>query len=157
VRHQNVFRFEIQVHEAALMHVAQAQGHINQNLRDVLRQQRIMPREQLLQVRRLDIIHEQVKRSVLPAMLDIADDVIAFIDFGKDLASPQKPPARQQIKTQLLFQLPQGVRFAAPVGDHPDFRHAAAVEKFLEIKSSELLLRRRRGFHFILQTVSHVH
>ena len=153
--HQHVFRLEIEVHVAALVHVAQAQRHVNQDLRDIFRQDGVMLREQFLQIRRLDVIHDHVKCSALPAMFHIADDIIALIDFGKHLAPAQKPAAGQQIEPQPVIQFPQGVRFAAAVRHEPDFGHAAAVDEFLCIKPPKPFLFQRFGRPCFLRFTRH--
>ena len=120
--------------------MAQARGGINQNLRHIFRQQRILPRVKLLQVFRLDVIHQQIAGAFRLAMFDVADDVIALGKLRQHLAAAHETPPGREIETKLVLEFAQGEWLAAPVGHQPDFRHAAGVELFTQVKTPEFFL-----------------
>ena len=139
---QDILGLEIQVHEAVLVHVFEALGHVNENLRDVFQQHRVVLRVKLLEVRGLDVIHQQVELSLDLAVLDVADDAVVVADLGEDFGPAHKAPPGQQVEAEPFVHAAQGVGLLPLVGGQPDVGHAAAVEEFLQIESAK---RPRRG------------
>ena len=139
---KDVLGLEIQVHEAVVMHVFEALGHVDEDLGDVLQQHRVMLGVELLEVRGLDVIHQQVGPARDFAVLDVADDVVVVADLGQDFGAAHKAPPRQEVEAVAFVHAAQGVGLLALVGRQPDLGHAAAVDEFLQIESAK---RPRRG------------
>lgn len=87
----DIFGLEIQVHEPAFVHVFEANGHVNQDLCNVFRQQRVAPCKQQFKVYPLDVFHQQVRSAVNLAVFVVTDDEPVLVDFGKDFASTKEP------------------------------------------------------------------
>ena len=139
---EDVLGLEVEVHEAVVVHVLKAFGHINEDLGDVLQQHRVVLGVKLLEVGGLDVIHQQVELALNLAVLDVADDAVVVADLGKDFGAANKAPPRQEVEAEAFVHAAQGVGLLALVGRQPDVGHAAAVEQFLQIESAK---RPRRG------------
>ena len=129
------------MHKPALVDSVQAFRHINEDLRHVLRQDRILPRVEQLQVFRLHIIHDEI----IAAVLDIADDVFVAIELRENFVALLETAPGGEVEAQLLLEPAQRINLAARIGNQPDVRHAAAVEQFTQIEPPELL----RGQHVL--------
>jgi hypothetical protein len=76
--------------EPAFMDVQESGRHIQKDLSDIFRQKGILGGEQLLEIRRLDVVHQQVMCPVRLAVFDVADDELAFVQFGQGFAAAHK-------------------------------------------------------------------
>ena len=63
--------------------------------------------------------------------LDVTDDGLVVVDFGKDFAAAKEAPARQKVKAQPLMHSAQRVGLARGIGHQPDVGHPAAVDPLL--------------------------
>ena len=138
---EDVLGFEIEVHVAALVDVAEAGGHVDDDLGDVLGEDGVVAGVELLEVVGLDVVHGEVAGAAGLAVLDVADDVVAVIELGEDFAAAPELAAGGEAEAELAFEAAEGVGFAAVVGDEPDFGHAAGVQQFLEVETAEGLFR----------------
>ena len=68
------------MHEAAVMHVLQRERGIDNNLREVLSENRVLTSEHNFEVRCLDIFHQEIRRQVDRAVFDVTDD--EFVAYG---------------------------------------------------------------------------
>src|SRR5205814_7155744 len=91
------------------------------------------------------------------AVLDVLNHVFVLVNLGQDLAAAQETLSGHKIKPQPVVKLSEGERLSFLVGSHPDVGHAAAVDEFLEVETSEGAgARRRRQVHFIVFGRGHV-
>src|SRR5262249_27644551 len=142
---KHILRLEIQVHEPVLMHVFERDRHVDQNLRYIFEENRIVLSVKLLQVSGFDILHQQIELTVYLPMLDIAYDTFVIRELRKDVATAKEPASGQKVKAQSLMHQAEGVSFVSGVGGQPNISHTTAIEKFLKIKAAERPGRYRLG------------
>jgi hypothetical protein len=124
------------MNEAAVMHLLQTQGHINDDLGDVFRQDRLGAGHEQFEIGAFDVFHEQIWLTLDLAVLEIIDDVFVVMDFGKNFATVEKAAAFGEIEERIVNHAAQGEVLALRVGGEPDFGRAAAVDHFLKVKAA---------------------
>jgi len=135
--HQHVFRFEIQVHEPAVVHVFEGEGGIDQDVCHMFAQDWIAPAKEFFEVGTLHVFHQAIERAIDFTVLVVVDDVFVVVNLGEDLAAPQEAALRQEIEAQAVVKFSERVRFALLIGGHPDVRHPATIDQLLQIKAAK--------------------
>ena len=110
------------------MHVFERHRHVDEDVADVLRQDGVLPNDEMLKVRALHILHETVESGSDLPMLDVADDVLVIVDVSQNLAAADKAASREKVEAKLVVELAQGERLVILIRREPDVRHAAAVD-----------------------------
>ena len=88
------------MHETAVVHVFERHCHIDQNIADVLVQDRIVAAMELFQVRAFHVFHQQIKRSINFSMLEVTDYVLVIVNAAEDLATADKTFAGCKIESR---------------------------------------------------------
>ena len=132
---QDVFRLEIQVHEAVFVHVLQADGHINEDLGDVLQQHRVVSCVEApsgFPPRRIPSADRAAPRSCRARRSRLA---LSWSAILARISQPRRKRRRaSEVEPQPFMHQSQRVGFPVPVGRQPDLGHAAAVDQLLEVK-----------------------
>jgi hypothetical protein len=134
----DIFGFEVQMHEPAFMDMLQGQGHIDEHIADMIGQDRIAAGAQELEVGALDIFHEEEEIALDFAMSDVGNDKFMVMNPGEDFAPTNEAPFGDEIEAEIMVEAPECVRVALSIGGQPDISHAAAVDEFLQVIGAEL-------------------
>ena len=124
--------------KAAFVDVLQPLGHIEDDLRDVLGEHRIVRRVEFFQVRTFQIFHEAIHLPVDLPVFEIADDRRMALHAGENLAAALEALARRAVAGEVRQHQPQRVGAIVAVGGEPDVRHAAARDELLQSEPPEL-------------------
>jgi hypothetical protein len=134
----DIFGFEVQMHEPAFVDMLEGQGHVDEDIADMVGQDRIAAGAQELEIGALDIFHEEEEIALDLAMGDVGDDEFMVMNPGEDFATPNEAPFGDEIEAEIMVEAPECVRIALSIGGQPDIGHAAAVDEFLQVIGAEL-------------------
>ena len=130
--HQNVLRLEVEVDEALLVHVFQRQRHIDQNVADELAEDRVVPGDEVLEIRAGHTLEQSEVHSInLPVRIK-ADDERMPVNLLQDLTTTKELLASHLVHEAIAQQSPQRIRLAILVRRRPNLRRATTVDQLME-------------------------
>jgi hypothetical protein len=119
------------------MHLLQAQGHVDDDLRDVLRQNGVGAADEQFEVGAFDVFHQQKRAALDLAVLEVIDDVFVVMNLGKNFAAVEKAAAFGEVEERVVDHAAQGEMLALRIGREPYFGHAAAIDQFFKVKAAK--------------------
>jgi hypothetical protein len=143
---EDVFGFKVQVHEAAFVDVFESQGHVDEDVADILGEDGVVASAEQFEIGALDVFHDEVEVAFDFAVCEVRDDVFVIIDSREDIATAQESAFGDEVKAQAVMEAPESDGFALRIGGEPDIGHAAAIDEFLQVIGAELTWLGQCGF-----------
>jgi hypothetical protein len=137
-REDDIFRFEVQVHEPAFVHMFEGERHVDEDIADLIGEHGIVAGAEEFQVGALDIFHEEEEIALDFAMGDVGDDVFVIMDPGQDFTATNEASLGHEIEAEIVVEATESVGISLGVGGQPDIGHPAAADEFLQVIGAEL-------------------